>query len=307
MTRRLWIGLLCGGFAGTLSFGQEPAPREPARALGTPHALLVDAKVKVTRPDGGEVEVGAVARVEYRFDRKADAAEVGIDKLGLKIVQDGRSVQDSTLSREAFQARPGPGAPVVAIPYEKAPPALQEMLGVFGTTVARVKLDPADGRETTREFLVDGPLAQTFKGLVESILSIHASVPEDADDWESPARLALAQGQSAQGALKFEKTGPAKDGLVTVKVGGTLTADGSIGAAKVKGGTYVVTGEQVYDVKANAWRSARWSVDMNYTLTDPDDKPTGVARGPLTLTMGTPTDVPESNEAPKPTEPVDPK
>lgn len=292
MTRGIRIGLFFGLLASASTFGQDAEVKEKPEASGTTFALSVNATTNVSQAAGGDVAVGSVARVEYRLERKEDSAEITLDQLGLKITQDGNAVQDSTLARNSFQARPGPGKPVVAIPYDKAPPGLKELLAVFGETAVRLTLDPANGKETARDFRIKGPLAETFRGMVDNILAIHVRVPEDADRWESPARIALAQGQAARGTLAFEKVKPGEGPLVTVKVSGTLTAEGVIGAAKVKDGSFAVTGEQVYDTAAKAWRSARWSVRMEYRLTDPDDKPTGAVKGPLTLTMGAPKDVP---------------
>lgn len=283
-------------FAATAAPAQEAAP-DPR---GTPHAMVIASKVTLAPPAGDPVEVSVWARFEYRLDRSDAAAEVGLDKLALAIAQNGKPMQDSTISREAFRARPGPGAPPVEIPYDKAPPQLQEMLGLFGKTVATLTFDPADGKETGRDLKVKAtPLAATIGGLVDSVLSVHARVPADKDRWEASAKLALAQGQMAAGVLSYEKAGPPDaDGLLTVKVSGTLKAEGSIGASKIKDGVYKVTGEQVYDNGLGSWKSARWDVDMSYALTDAEDNPTGLAKGPLTLTVGAPKDVPES--APEP-------
>lgn len=299
------VGFFGAWLACATAIGQEPGAAEaPAKATGTPYAMVLDAKVTLTPATGPEVAIDAWTRVGYRFERSETAATIGLDTLGLVIRQNGLPIQDSSMSREAFKARPGPGAAVIEIPYDKAPPQLQEMLGAFGSTIATVALDPADGRETGRDFKVKGPLANTFSGLVDSILSVHAAMPEEGDRWEAPARLALAQGQSATGTLAFEKVKPVEGKLVTVKVSGTLKAEGAIGQAKVRQGKYRVSGEQVYDAEAGAWRSARWTVDMDYILTDLDDKPTGKAVGPLTLIVGAPDDLPSSppaaDESPKP-------
>jgi hypothetical protein len=257
--------------------------------------MMVDARLTLTQPDGGALEIGASTRFEYQVDRTDSTAEIGLDQLSLTIRQNGRAVQDSTMNRASFTARPRPDAPLVTIPYDKAPPGLQEMLGVFGTTIAKFTVDPADGKERSRALQVKGPLAATFSGLVDNIMSVHSRMPGDADRWESPARLTLPQGQSAKGVLTFEKVKPtAESASATVRVSGTLDAEGAIGQAVVKGGKYVVSGEQVYDHESKRWKSARWTVEVEYTLTDPEGKPTGVAKGPLTLTMAAPKDLPTS-------------
>ena len=58
--------------------------------------------------------------------------------------------------------------------------------------------------------------------MVETLLSIHTPIPTDVAFWEAPTQLAMGQGQTAKGSLRFEKEkGSAPRGLVKVKVSGS--------------------------------------------------------------------------------------
>ena len=104
------------------------------------------------------------------------------------------------------------------------------------------------------------------------------------------ARLAMGQGNSAAGTLKFEKVGPpaAPNAPVKVKVSGDLAATATGGQAKVKKSLYSVSGEQTYDPASKGWTAAHWVIDISLELTDLQDRPSGGSKGKLDLVMTLP-------------------
>jgi hypothetical protein len=149
--------------------------------------------------------------------------------------------------------------------------------------VVTLKLDPS-GHELKRLRRLEGATAKQFTDLADAILSVHARFPSDAHRWESSAKLITAQGQTVAGTLAFEKVAFAP-GAVRVKVSGHLAPVGQAPKVEeVRTPSYTVTGEQVYDLTAQEWRSARWSIDVAFDVTRAG-KPSGTASGMIKLAM----------------------
>jgi len=196
--------------------------------------------------------------------RIAGAVDVAVHATEMKFRQNGQMVVESRVSRNRFQGRFQPDAPVLSVTYNQAPPMLQEMLKRFDAPAASVFLDDR-ANVVGRVVRIEGPL----HAVIETLLSIHTPIPRDVAFWEAPTQLAMGHGQTAKGILRFEKV---KDsdvkttGLVRVKVSGVLKAEGVVVGNFIKDGTYTVTGEQIYDARSREWTSADWSVALDYEL-----------------------------------------
>lgn len=194
----------------------------------------------------------------------AGAVDLALHSAEMALRQREQMVVQTRISRAGFQGRLLPGAPVMTVTYNQAPPALLGLLETFDTTAASIVLD--DGANVlARRGRGEGPL----HAIIETLLSIHTPIPKDVGAWEAPTQLAMGHGQTAQGTLRFEKEkgiAPAIGGPIRVKVSGVLKAEGAIVGNLIKDGTYTVTGEQTYDPRSREWTSAKWSVAIETEL-----------------------------------------
>ncbi len=224
--------------------------------------------VKVKSKAGKTITVKTAGRI----DLSIHAAEVTLR-------QNGQPVMDVRMSRARFQGQLQPGLPPIDVTANNAPPRLNETLRTFDVTAATLLLDE-DARVIGRNFWTDAP----FHALVETILSIHTPIPHNVDVWEAPTQLAMGNGQTARGTLRFEKDKAslaATEGLVKVKVSGTLKAEGIVAGRFIKDGAYTVTGEQSYDPETQEWRSVGWSVAIDNDLANPAGQTVARARGTM--------------------------
>jgi hypothetical protein len=190
-------------------------------------------------------------------------------------------VVESRMTRSRFQGRLQPDAPVVKVWANEAPPRLQDILKTFDTTAATILIDE-DSKVIDRKVRSTGP----FHAVTETLLSIHTPIPRDVGFWEAPTQLAMGQGQTAKGTLRFEKEkeAPAKTGgVVKVKVSGVLKAEGVVVGKLIKDGTYTVTGEQTYDPSTRAWKTAKWNVEVTSELANAGGQTVAHARGTMTV------------------------
>lgn len=223
--------------------------------------------------------------------KAAGRVDLSVHSATFALRQNGQPVFESRMDRSRFQGQPQPGAPAVDVTAANAPPRLAEILKTFDRPAATLYLD-ADAKVIGRELRSDAPL----HALVETLLSVHTPIPRDVGTWEAPTRLAMGQGQTARGTLRFEKDKDSlarSGGLVTAKVSGTLRAEGVVVGQFIKDGTYKVTGEQSYDPETREWRSARWSVEIDNELANQGGQTVAHARGTMTLQS-------RAVEAPKP-------
>jgi hypothetical protein len=251
------------------------AKKKPARGTTA-------ARSKARRNDGDETAVDIVA-----------AVDVSVHSTEMKFQQNGQTVVESRASRNRFQGRFLPDAPVLSVSYNQAPPVLQEFLRRFDTPAASVFLDDR-ARVVRRVVRMEGAL----HAIVETLLSIHTPIPTDVAFWEAPTQLAMGHGQTAKGMLRFEKVkeaGVKTSGLVNVKVSGVLKAEGTVAGTLIKHGTYTVTGEQVYDARTREWTSARWSVDVDNELANANAVTVAQARGNM-IVQSTMLDAPVASD-----------
>jgi len=243
----------------------KPAGSPKKKASGRKATAARD---KVKRSDSGETA-----------PRIAGAVDVALHSAEMKFRQNGQMVVESRVSRNRFQGRFLSDAPVLSVSYNQAPPALQELLKRFDAPAASVFLDDR-AKVVGRVVRIEGPL----RAIIETLLSIHTPIPRDVAFWEAPTQLAMGQGQTAKGILRFEKMkeGDVKtSGLVKVKVSGVLKAEGVVVGNFIKDGTYTVTGEQTYDPNSREWTSARWSVDVDNELANANGVTVAQARGKM--------------------------
>jgi len=221
---------------------------------------------------------------ENPASKVSGAVDLSLHSTEMNFRQNGLSVVETRMSRARFQGRLLPDSPVLNVSMNEAPPRLQEILKSYDSIAASLLVND-DDRVVNRRYRVEGPQ----RAVIETILSIHAPIPRDADSWEAPTQLAMGHGQTAKGILRFGKArkddgakakkddvrtndnanGNGSSGaadVVRVKVSGVLKAEGAIAGNFIKDGTYTVTGEQIYDTHSREWTSSRWSVVVKNEL-----------------------------------------
>ncbi len=234
------------------------------------------AKARRKEKEAENADAGAAANPTPQVTAAVDLA---VHASETRFRQGGQIILESRMSRSRFQGRLQPDAPVTTISASEAPPRLQEMLKRFDVTVASMLLD-ADSKVVGRKIRPDAPMP----GVIETILSIHTPIPRDVAFWEAPTQLAMGQGQTAKGMLRFEKNKESVSrtgGLVNVKISGVLKAEGVVVGNFIKDGTYTVNGEQSYDPSTREWTSSSWSVAVNNELANQAGQTVAHARGTM--------------------------
>ncbi len=229
------------------------------------YQLSIDSAMQVRSPGQPKPkEMTAVTLLSYAHDRKDAREDVLIRSLNVKVSTEGKTLMDREMSRAGASFQQGTQS-ATPMPFDQAPPALQKILKEFDTPLAKVTLD-AQGAESARELLVDKESVLLENGMVDNARLMHPPFPADQDRWESPAKLAMGNGQYAKGNLTYEKKGTRDDGTVEVQVAGELKAEGKFGPADIKTGIYKVKGEQAYDPASKTWKSGQLDIDVTLDL-----------------------------------------
>ena len=224
--------------------------------------------------------------------RKA-SREVDVSLHSAEVVyrHNGQAMLETKMSRSRFQGRLQPDSPVLSVAAKEAPPRLQELLKIYDIPLASMLIND-DDQVLDMKLKVEG----NQRPVVETILSIHSPMPKDLDTWEASSRLAMGQGQTAKGKLRFRRikpldqqdtTGKASDHgpneVIEVKVTGVLKGEGIVAGNFIKDGTYTVDGEQSYDPQTREWIASRWSVEVNNELANQAGLTVAQARGRMRI------------------------
>jgi hypothetical protein len=293
-------------FATTGLAARADDPKPPA---GRAYSLTAESDAVITSPNPQDkpLQINGWTRIDYFLDRNPAALDVLVHSLALTMKQNGRLSQKTSMSRTRFRHMPQPGAETVDVPFEKGPAGLQAVLGTFDVPIVSLKLD-ASGREVSRNVRIEEQ--DKAKGLVaiaEMIVSLHAPFATGSATWEAPVSIAIGEGQSSKGTLKFEKVGQPSQGIVKVRVSGQLALTGAMGQGQFKNGLYVVSGEQLYDTAAKEWKSGKWTMNISADMVNAsNDKPIGSMKGTMVVTMGAPESIKTPADA-LPNEPARPK
>jgi hypothetical protein len=236
-----------------------------AGADGSDYTLSIDSQLQIRTPGQAKPqEMTAVTGLDYRLVEKAGTVEVSIVGLHTVVSSEGKTVADRRMSRTGARFAQGTQA-ATEITFDKAPAALQEVLRDFETPLARLTLDAA-GVESKREILVNPASTLVENGMIENARLFHAPYRDDVEEWTAPAKLPVGHGQYATGTLTYRKTGTDAQGKSSVQVLGELSAQGKLGPADIKKGTYSVNGTQVFDTGAKAWVSGQLNIEVSLDL-----------------------------------------
>lgn len=277
---RAWSRVAMMGLAAACCHAGVTA--DEGEAEGRRFELTVSSVLKVQSLGNGAVrQLDAWSQLQYELAHRAREMDVSIHSLDLRLKENGKESLNTRFSRAGIVTKRGNSTE--ELDYEDQAPRIQQRLQCFDRTAVTVELDAA-GNELKRTTDIEGALAEPINGLLESLLSVHARFPNDANRWDVPARLAMGEGRFAKGTLRFEKL--VREGnTVRVRVAGRLVPQG--GAAKPgesRTGTHSVTGEQIYDLTSREWRSADWSIELALDIFQ-NGKPAGAVNGTMKLTV----------------------
>ena len=211
------------------------------------------------------------------------AIDLSLHSTEMAFRQNDQTVVETKMTRARFQGRLQPDSPALNVTATDAPARLQEMLKNYDVVAASLLLDD-DLKVVNRKYRFEGPQ----RAVIETLLSIHTPIPKGVDSWESPTQLAMGQGHTAKGRLRFEKDKP-KDGdgrstdAIKVKVSGVLKAEGVIAGNYIKDGQYQVTGEQTFNDHDHEWTSSRWSVAVVNELANQAGRIVAQVKGTMTV------------------------
>lgn len=213
--------------------------------------------------------------------RISRAVDLALHSSEMTLRHNGQSVVETRVTRSRFQGRLQPDTPTMSVGERDAPPRLQEIMKGYDVVAATLAIDD-DYKVVGRKYRSEGPQ----RAMIETLLSIHTPIPRGVDSWESPTQLAMGQGHTAKGTLRFEKDAKASapsSNVVKVKVSGVLKAEGVLAGNLIKDGTYTVTGEQTFDAHTREWTASLWSVVVANELANQAGLTVAQARGKMTV------------------------
>lgn len=217
--------------------------------------------------DGVKEKIDADTVLRYTWTKEGNHRSLALDSLQVKATGNGKTMIDSFMSREKFVNSTEGGTDEIMA--ESAPAELKEMLvDSFGETVCKLEVD-SDLKEIKREVTAKGG-AKTLidQGMIANGILFHPPHYQNKNEWNSPAEISMGNGGYVTGDLTYEKT-EESDGVKRYSVTGTLTNPGLKLPGKpieIKNATYVVKGEQSFDMGKNEWQKGRWVIDVSYDL-----------------------------------------
>jgi hypothetical protein len=282
MARVLSVPALLVAFAAAVA--GQPAPGEK-EGKEVKFRIFTDARLTMT-VGGKEQKVHADADAHYSWTTEGKTRTLALESLRARAVVEGKEVMDTKMSRAGmFGTAQGKS---IDLRFEDAPEARKRQLtDSFGSPLCKIELDES-GNETKRT-VVAGPGASVVidTGTVANCTLFHPRYAADADEWRSDAEVSIGHGL-AKGTLTYKKSPGGKGGKQTVKVTGTLAADGvklpGGGGVVVDEGRYAVKGEQTYDPDRREWVAGRLAMDVSFKLTR-NGQDLGTAKGTLTATF----------------------
>jgi hypothetical protein len=236
---------------------------------------------KKTAPRKGARPKARAKGVDPSAAQISGAVDLALHSSEMTLRHNGQSVVETRITRSRFQGRLQPDTPAMNVGERDAPPRLQEILKGYDVVAASLAIDD-DFKVVGRKYRSEGPQ----RAMIETLLSIHTPIPRGVDSWDSPTQLAMGQGHTAKGTLRFEKDAKASatsSDVVKVKVSGVLKAEGVLAGNLIKDGTYSVNGEQTFDAHTREWTASLWSVVVVNELANQAGLTVAQAKGKMTV------------------------
>lgn len=217
--------------------------------------------------DGVKEKIDADTVLRYTWTSEGNHRSLALDSLKVKATGNGRTMIDSFMSREKFViSTDGATDEIMA---ESAPAELKEMLlDSFGETVCKLEVD-SDLKEIKREITAKaGAKTLVDQGMISNGVLFHPPHYSNKNEWSSPTEVSMGNGGYVTGDLTYEKM-EETDGVKRYSVTGTLKNAGFKlpgQPIEIKNATYVVKGEQSFDLGKKEWQKGRWVIDVSYDM-----------------------------------------
>ena len=219
------------------------------------------------------------AELNYTWARRGQERILTFDSIRVKMKEEGKDWFMAHLSAKRF-LRTENGV-TEEKPIEKVPePLRQSLLESFDVPIIKIEVDQ-NGKETKRSFL-GGANANLITDQVANTQFFHPPFFLDRDEWQADTEVSVGKGQFAKGTLTYLK-GAKTNGKWTCKVKGTLTNESKPKENFTARTTFVIKGEQVYDLAQREWCSGRHDLDFSMTITGDGETATG--KGAIVLTL----------------------
>lgn len=256
-----------------------------AQGEGTtrPYMVMIVSDLQVKTQDQPKAQdLHATTALDYALRDQGSTREITIQAVAVLARIDGRALSDSKMDHQGITIKVGEQE-TSTLSRDEAPDPLKAVLDDFGRPAFSYKLD-AEGAPTEENLLIKADSSLVENGLIALARLFHVRFPKAEDRWEVPAEVSLSSGQYARGTLTYEKAGADAEGRVTVKVSGTLKAEGQLGAGQIRGGVYEVSGTQIYDPTVQDWLSGNLTFDVKFDIATPGEPPAS-ANGTMKVTL----------------------
>jgi hypothetical protein len=246
-------------------------------------AVVIDSQLSMKSPgQTAATEIDAKTKFSYDLTSKPKSVDVAIHSLAVTAKISGATTLDVRIDRSSYQTVEA--GQERKWTFEQAPPEIKTLLESFDRKVVEIELDDS-GKETRRRLSVDARSMFVQGGMIENSRLFHAPFPSDKEVWVAPAKFSMGQGQFAEGKLTYRKLSPVVAGKpVKVAVSGELAAEGKVGAATIKNGTYKISGQQVFDPADSEWVNGEWKAAISFDY-EVKGQPTGSATGTMAITF----------------------
>lgn len=272
------------GLVLAFAFASASTPSRAADPVPRRYGVSVDSTLEMTTARSQTpLSVKATAEFDYALSPLPKGrVETRIDGLAVSTSLNGQPGQNSRMSRSGFSLTTP--QETQKFTYDDAPPALKAILAQFGEPLAVYSLGTEGEEIAPPELKIkSGVLIDTNAHMLTRVF--HPRFPRREAKWVVATAIPIGQGQTSKGNLTYEKLSrPAADGSVRVKVSGTLEVSGMLGQSRIDKGSYVVSGEQTYNMKVGDWTSGKLDMQLSIEAEDPrSGKITG--KGPVTITL----------------------
>lgn len=217
--------------------------------------------------NGVNEKINADTVLRYTWTSEGKHRSLALDSLQVKATGNGKTMIDSFMSREKFvNSTDGATDEIMA---ESAPAELKAILvDSFGESVCKLEVDD-DLKEIKRELTAKGG-AKTLidQGMIANAILFHPPHYQNRNEWNSPAEISMGNGGYVAGDLTYKKV-EESDGVKRYSVTGTLTNPGLKlpgQPIEIKNATYVIKGEQAFDLEKKEWQNGRLEIEVSYDL-----------------------------------------
>lgn len=252
---------------GDLDSTQPDRPSPPRGPMARKYEVTLVSRLTMQGVDGKAQAIEADAWFVYTWQCRPGERVLVLHSQGVKVTIDGRAQTEGLIERSRFRWKQG--FETTDVPFEKAPPEIQNMLrDSYETPLCRLTVD--DRGNVTGETVTAGPGAEAAvkNGAIANCRLLHPPFRRGKRAWMAPAKVSMGDGNYAAGELTYQ-AGPAvargeAAGRIPVDVSGTLTGGGTVGPTGIRNARYVVRGSQTFDPGRGRWVDGSLTLDTSF-------------------------------------------